>query len=226
MGRLLFILLACCLATAQAQLQPFQAIYTAAYQGSEVGEGVLTLDIDQQQYRLELKIEPTGLLSLIPFSIQEHARGLIENNSISPREYSYQRSGLGKTRSEKIMFSSQYIQRDNKGQLSNLPFDAAIDDPLSLILQVMNDLRANQLKSSYRMLNRGKIKDYHIQDQGTTTLATALGNKPARQIQRGDDADKLQFWFGSNTGFVPLRIIQFDDGEEEISLHIRSLLPR
>ena len=209
--------------SAQAQLRPFTAVYAASYQGSEIGQGILTLSLDQNRYRLELKIEPTGLLSIIPFSIHEQTQGVLNADNAQPTRYAYTRSGLGKKRQEIVIFDAGGIQRETKGERSVLPYDPALTDPLSLILQVMLDLQQASLPNHYRVLNRGKIKDYPIQDQGVEILQTKLGQQPARRIQRGSKDRLIQLWFGSDVNFVPLRIVELENGREELSLSIRNL---
>ena len=208
---------------AHAQLRPFTAVYAAAYKGSEIGQGTLTLDVANGRYSLDLKIEPTGLLAIIPFAIHEQAQGTLDSAGVHPSRYAYTRSGLGKKRQETVVFDPSGIQREAKGTSSTLPYDANLTDPLSLILQVTSDLQADRLQTSYRLLNRGKIKTYPIQDQGQATSKTELGELPAHHIQRGTDDQLIRFWFGSSVAFVPLKIVQFEDNREEISLSIRSL---
>jgi hypothetical protein len=87
----------------------------------------------------------------------------------------------------------------------------------------MSDLQNQNIPAHYRMLNRGKVKNYAIQDNGTKTLTTALGELPVRHIQRGDDKRLLQFWLGKNQNYAPLKIIQLENGKEELRLEIRRL---
>ena len=209
--------------SAQAQLRPFTAVYAAAYQGSEIGQGTLQFNLDNGRYSLNLKVEPTGLLSIIPFAIYEQAQGTLDTEGPQPDRYAYTRSGIGKKRQETVLFEPSGILRDFKGERSTLAYDSSISDPLSLILQVMTDLQAQRLQTHYRMLNRGKINEYLIQDLGNKTLQTSLGELPTRYIQRGTDERLIRFWLGSSVDYVPIKIVQFEDNREELSLNIRSL---
>ena len=207
----------------QAQPRSFVAVYAASYKGSEIGKGVLTLRLEQNRYHLELKIEPTGLLSIIPFSIHETAQGTLSANDVRPARYAYKRSGLGKTRKETVIFERNGIYREVKGERSVLAYDPLVKDPLSLVLQVMLDLQQASLPDHYRVLNRGKIKDYLIRDQGTETLQTQLGQQLTQHIQRGSGERLIQFWFGRDLNYVPLRIVELEDNREELNLSIRRL---
>ena len=211
------------LINAHAQPRSFKAVYAASYKGGEIGQGILTLRLEQNRYHLELKIEPTGLLSIIPFSIHELAQGQLNTPDVHPARYAYKRSGLGKSRKETVIFDRDGIYREVKGERSVLPHDPAVKDPLSLILQVMLDLQAERLAPAYRVLNRGKIKDYPVQDQGVESIHTKLGQQHAQRIQRGSGDRLIQLWFDRDLGYVPLRIVELEDKREELSLKIRQL---
>lgn len=209
--------------SAYAQLRPFEATYSAAYKGSHVGQGVFTVAFTGDQYQLDLHIEPTGLLSVIPFSIKEQASGTLNGGEIRVKTYHYKRRGAGKKSEESVNFTADNIVRKHKGQQETLDTVPNIADPLSTIFKLMHDLNRQQLASQYQVINRGRIKHYQIQDKGEVVLPTVLGKIPTRHIVRKTKKGELLFWFAQQQHFVPVKIINMEKGEEDIGLVLESL---
>ena len=218
-----------CLPVLAATPAAFTVEYQVFWRGSEMGVGELSFrPTDDGRYRIELSVTPTHpVLKLTGVEIEERTDGQLTKKGLQPLRYRREQSGPG-GRSTALDFdwTGGVVKARHRNKANTLRLDPQALDPLSLYVQVTQDMQARRLQKTYTLVNRTRQKSYAVSNQGNERLATPLGRQNTVRIQRGEADDKRRelFWLAPELGYIPVQIVQYKDGHEEFKLTARRVL--
>lgn len=220
--RLLLFLMSCCLPVALAaeELLPYQATYTAKYNG-------LDITATHQRERLESgDYRETLVAKNFLGRINEVALFRIDDsNMVIPLDYRYERSLLGIVREEQQTFDwkSNTVTLKRKDETRVIPVEKGYQDVVSHKIQIRRDLQAGKTSMSYAVISRGKLKDYSYQVIGKEKIKTPIGTLDTIRIERvrEDDDPETIFWLAPNWDYLLVKLQQVEDGDSH-SLELQS----
>ncbi|HEY8386490.1 MAG TPA: DUF3108 domain-containing protein [Porticoccaceae bacterium] len=198
-------------------LQPYHAVYTARYNRMPI-EAHRHLRVDGK--RLTLVTEARNLLGQIHEAEHFH---IDSEGRLIPESYVYDRSILGSSRKEttSIDARSRVSVSHRKGEETVLDFEPGQLGPLSYQLAMAIDLGTHDQAEdvdqlSYTVIHRGRLKDYayRIVEQDVN-LDTPLGNLNTLKVERvrDDDDRRTVLWLAPDLNYLPVRLVQAEDGE-------------
>ena len=210
-------------------MPPYQARYAVSVSGLPVGEAVMRLEnTGPEGYRMTSEVRPNGLVAaLAGGSIQEQASGVVQAGQIQPLHYT-RRLEAGR-RSERVELRFDWTAGQVKAQANSrqavLALTPGIADPLSLQLQVRQDMQRGQLRASYHLVDQTAIKSYRVRNLGQETLNTPLGRLVTTRLEQFEPGKtrKTTFWLAATLNQLPVRITQEKKGAEVLRLEIRTL---
>ena len=194
-------------------LIPSTLVYSANYNGMPIEmTRELTLDATTGIYQL------ASLAKNLLGRIEETGRFEIDQqDNLKNHDYKYQWRIFGKGKTEELVFDyreniARYTSKDkNRQVVLNSHFQSRI----SYQLQLQRDLLNNCQDLSYKVIARGKPRDYAFERYGEETIATPLGEVKTVVIRRvGDEDRETTLWFAPALNYTLVRLVQKEDGEE------------
>lgn len=202
-------------------LKAFQASYTTRVKGFHLKlESQLSREADGSYL---LSNESSALFT----KLRESSHFRLKGTQLSPLDYRYRVSGLGRDRDRRVHFDQPagiVFGSDRKEQWQ-LPWQQQALDRLSYQLQLRLDLIAQPERRHfhYRVAHDGKYRDYAFERLGEELLQTEVGELRAIRIQRIRDADDERstiFWLARDWDFFLLRLEQTEPGEAPYILRL------
>ena len=195
---------------AASALSPYEAVYKANINGLPVTV-TSTLETTAEGYRISTAAE--NFLG----ELREHERFHLAGEHILVDEYEHRRALLGSERLERLVVDrgegiARY-RRDDRAR--DIPLTPDLLGPMSYQVQLRRDLAAGGAEFSYRVLHRGKVKEYHFQREGTEPVTLPDGTVEAVRVRRvRDDNDReTVFWMAPIFDFQLIKLRQIEDGE-------------
>lgn len=216
-------------ALAAPPVQPFEAYYTVYAKGIKGGEGLIRLELpDTDRYRMESRVKATGLIGLIfRDTIEERVEGRLNGVAILPSDYRFERTGGSREELTRYRFdwSTRTVEARHNDRQAVLELTARALDPLSTYLQVMYDLTRGETADRYCLLDETEIRNYQVDYHGRETLDTPLGKLDVLRVsrQRPGSSRRIEFWFAVDYDYLPVQVIQYKDGSENLRMMIREL---
>ena len=205
------------------QLQPFLAEYEAVYRGLPVrATGIRELvRLDDGSYRF------TSTAKAFFAGVSEETVFEVAGSGIRPLSYRYERTGIGRNRSEFARFDWVARQVTHSEGVSSLP--AGSQDKLAYQLQLREDLAAHSPAGDappvfdYLVVDEEKQKLYRFRVTGEESLDTPLGTLVTLRIERDrDDPDRhTTFWLAPSLDYLLVRLVQ-QDGERGFELNLKA----
>ncbi len=191
-------------------LSPYEAIYKAEINGLPVTV-TSVLEVTEEGYRIS-----TAAQNLLG-ELHEQERFHLAGKRIMVDEYEHRRALLGNARLEQLVVDHhQGIARYQRGgKARDIPLAPGLLGPLSYQIQLRRDLAAGEAEFAYRVLHRGKVKDYHFQREAAETIALPTGEVEAVRIRRvRDDSDRETiFWMAPELDFQLVKLRQIEAGD-------------
>ncbi|RVU84223.1 DUF3108 domain-containing protein [Leucothrix sargassi] len=195
--------------------------------GLSLGSLNTSLTVSGNKYRYEKSTRAIGLAKLLTGAkISEYSEGLFSGNRVIPTRYSYDEVIRKDERTDKADFSNGRAKGAYKGKAFDLAVPANILDRAVLEMVVANDLKRNYPHLNYNVLERGEIKTYNFVREGNEKVTTNAGVYDATKItvKRGDGSRETTLWMSKQLGFLPVKMLHKEKGDEFISL-LRSYKP-
>ncbi|MGB0721639.1 MAG: DUF3108 domain-containing protein [Gammaproteobacteria bacterium] len=210
----------------------FSGRYSISTKGVEVGEYRLALRTTPQGgYEAAASTKPVGLFGRVLRSIEsrETARGRYTDTALAPERYEQEFAEDG-GRTDSLRFDPakgviEFRYKDANGQH---PYDPRALDPLSLRFTLVADAAANRLRGEYTVATRDSIKSYRVHlgpEARTTTPLGSLVTRPLTQ-QREGSSRTLVYHLAPSRGWIPVRIVQFKEGKEKLSIDLEEISGR
>jgi hypothetical protein len=194
-----------------------------------------TLPVFDNQYTAKLyglSVDVTNSLKLLPdgsYELYFNADAVVgsiteksqfkwnqQEQTVIPLKYNYSRSGLGKSREDKLNFDWNKHEIHNASNDISIAINPAqkVQDNISYQLQLQQDLLAGKNNLIYPLTDGKKIKEYSFEIVGEEMLSTPLGNVNTVKIKRTHkDTDRSTFvWFAKNFHYMLVRLQQEENG--------------
>lgn len=195
----------------------YHARYEVRVDGIKVGEMERTFTHNDGYYSLTTDAYTTGAASLfsshrvVEMSIWQEVDG-----QERPERFSYMKGETTLERGDFDWLRKQvHYLRDGKSR--DLPLEVGMVDRLTVQHRLQQDLK--QLSEprgvlAYKVVEKAKVRDYIFQIHGEERVETPHGHYKAIKIERLSKNKKRKtfFWCAPELGYLPIRILQDDDG--------------
>lgn len=214
---LLFALTLFSLPAFSAELEPFSASYTADWKQLPVsGSAERSLEkVDGERWKLDFEA------SMLVAGLTEQSTFKLDNGTLLPMSYRFDRSGLGKSKKVEQDFDWQQKQvigsdRDNAVRL---PLNRGLLDKSSYQIALQLDVADGKQSMSYQVVDGDEIETYDFRVLGEEVVRTRAGLIDAIKVERVRDptqsSRKTVLWFAKDWGHLLVRLHQVEtDGKE------------
>lgn len=213
--------------TAARTLEPFMATYEAYYRGKRAGSATMLLVRDQPpRWRIDLDLRAErGVASLARLNIHQstvfdehagHYRPLSQETVRHAILFGKEVSGQYDWDAMQARWSGD-IKKKRREPVALRPGDMSA---LLINLAVMRDARPGAALS-YRFVDGGRVREhvYHVQDTPEPMAVGEMSYAALRVERSDDDGDQTLLWVADGVP-TPIRILQREDGEDEIDLRL------
>ena len=215
------LLFACALLTlpfAQAaDLQPFSASYTAAWQQlpmSGTAERSLTKEANGV-WKLSFKA------SMMIASLSEESTLTVDKDTLLPQSYHFERGGLGKAKKADLAFdwTTKKVTGTDRGDAVNIPLNRGMVDKSTYQLALQHDVAAGKKSMSYQVVDDGEVDTYDFRVLGEEKVDTQAGQVDAIKVERVRDPTQSKretiLWFAKDWNYLLVRLHQVEkDGKQ------------
>lgn len=215
---------------ATGSLEPFVAKYSVSWKSINAGTSELQLEKRPDgRYVYTSRSNARGLYKLI-FSEEIVQTSTVEIGSGGVRPLSY-RGDDGSDDTDKDVnltfdWTAGLITGVAENRAVHMELPAGVQDPMSIQLALMSDLRANRPIAAYPMADKDRTKTYVYTYEGKQRIDTALGplDTVVYSSHRQDSTRRIiRMWHAPSLGYIPVKAERIRDGKREIQMEIQSL---
>jgi hypothetical protein len=194
----------------ETAFEPYTATYKASFNGIPV---VITQTLTTTPAGYRVTTAAANALG----ETHEQEDFHVTDGTILVDAYRHQRTLLGSRRDEQLSVDRSqgiaHYQRDGKPR--DIPLQAGYLGPISYKVQLRRDLIAGKTSFDYQVMDRGRVKHYAFQREGTDTIHTATGAVDAVRVRRVRDDNERQtlFWMAPSLGYQLVKLRQEEGGE-------------
>lgn len=224
------ILLAASAGAADApQLQPFQASYHLVWRGFDAGTSELQLERQaDNQYVYKSRSMASGLFrAFFSNAISQTSWFTVTADGVRPDRY---RGDDGSSRTSRdISLDFNWETGRATGVAEDTPVDVALEprtqDDMSIQIALMQALLKGEQPTSFRLIDKDRIKEYAYTSEGTAQLKTAVGDVDTviYRSQRAGSKRVTRMWYAPSLGYIPVKGEQLRDGKREWQMDIKTL---
>lgn len=174
----------------------------------------------------ELSVQPDGQLrftfnaDVLMAGLHEQSDVTVRKDKVYPLRYQSERRLFFKTRKTRISFNwpkkTVVIEGGKKGGSREASLAKGGLDPMALELQVRSDLAAGRVPKEYVLVDEKGARPQRFHVLGEETIEVPAGKYVTIKVERiHDDPERqTQFWFAKELDYLPVRVLQVDDGEK------------
>ncbi len=174
------------------------------------------------------RIRAAGIFRLAFPDVAEQTSSFeVRDSHVVPLSYQ-ERNGAGK-KAEDVTLNFDWTTHRVTGQAGdhrvNQPLEAGTQDPLSVQIELMGDLRRGQAPAGFVLFDKREATRYNYTAEGRVSIDTALGTLPTivyRSDRPGSD-QVTRLWLAPSLGYAPVRGQRIRRGKVDFSLQIREL---
>lgn len=160
--------------------------------------------------------------SVLFMAIEEESRFKLQDASVQPQDYIYERKGLSKKQNVHLTFekAGKYEVFSPRGD-DEIAYQGPIYDLLSHQMQIRVDLACKppQDRYDYAIAKRKGISQYNYRYVGEQSVDTPAGSFEAVLLERGEEGDKLdRIWLAPELDYLIVRLIHQEDDDEPAEL--------
>ena len=208
---------------ASATLQPYAATYTAYKWGDDVGEANIELSkLGEDQYSLLYTSKVSKFF--LSDKRSEHSIFRVENASVVPSQYYYNRSGTGPDKALKVTFSQQGEGSIRVENGNTFKWNGEFDNQIYR-LDLAKQLAQGKTSLEYDFVNyRGQLRHYGVEVVNEEVLSLPYGELEAVKVKLIRDSNKRETfaWFAPSLNYALVRLQQFKDGDEQGDIKLKS----
>ncbi len=210
---------------AEANPTPFKAIYKADYKG-------LPLHVVGIRELKQLEGNKYTLLSTAKSflaTVTERTTFLVEGQNLTPLEYRYKRSGIGKNRKVTLNFDWQSQTVQDPLNASEMDIPPGVLDKLLYQFKMRRDLQnAASMdqpwpEMSYQIADGGRLKTYLFKVTGEEEIDTPIGKiNTIKAVRIRKKAGRsTTFWLAPNYEFMLIRLKQVEKNNKGFELLLK-----
>lgn len=208
----------------QSKPTPFVATYTVAWHGVTAGTSTLELsETAPQSYVYTSTDTAWGIFRIVfPHALRQSSRFRISDGKIEP--LSFEAAGPGNPVTARFDWQDQRVSGMAKGKPLDLKLQPGTQDPLSVQIAIMLELKSGDAPESFWMLNTDEIDRFEYARRGEATLDTPLGKlRTILYTSHAPGSNKTTWlWLAPSLDYMPARAEQRVKGSTQISLAIRA----
>lgn len=199
------------------ELKPFSASYTADWKQIPItgtaNRSLGTLGNDQWKLTFNASMLIAGLT--------EESTFRIDNQTIYPLSYRFERTGLGKAKNINHVFdwTQKRVTGKEREESIDLPLASGLLDKSTYQLVLQKDVMAGKKSMTYQVVDGTEIETYDFRVLGEESVSTKAGQLDAIKVERVRDPTQSQrktvLWFAKDWGGLLVRLNQIEkDGKE------------
>lgn len=217
-------------AMAHQSLDAYQADYELSHGSIHAADSRFVLQpADQGGYIYESVTHPVGFLALFrDDTIIERSYFSLVDGALRPLTFRYTYRGSDKNRNQSLDFDwlKKVVRSDYRGDKATLSLTPGMLDPLLVQLAVTLDLQHSHLADSYRVIDRGVVKTYRLEQTGHATVEVPAGTYNTVVVQRLDDDKTVLFWCAPELDYLPVKIEMREPDKSTISMMLKNYQPK
>ncbi len=192
----------------------YSARYQANYNGLEIEAAYELQDLGDGHYK------QTSHATSLFGKIEEDAEFKVTDQGIiHPHLYSYKRSVMGVSKSERQSFDWELmrVKYEKKDSTVVSALEPGVLDTVTHKVQIRRDLISGTRPLSYQVMKRGKLKTYDYEVVGEEIVNTKLGALKATKIRRLMNTDKNRdtvVWLANDWNYLIIKLTHVDNGEK------------
>jgi hypothetical protein len=195
----------------------FSANYKANIKGFAVKASRELKVLDNQQYQLSFRAKSWAA------NINETSTFSLNDSTIEADTYLYTQTALGKTKERSFAFNraNKTITNVDKGKTIDIAnSDNLALDKLNYQLQLQLDLRAGKPNLHYKIADKGSLRDYRFEIQGSEILSTTVGDLHTVKIKViRENTHKITYiWFAKDWDYLLVQLKQYEDNKQKLSI--------
>ncbi len=208
---------------------PFVATYQVAWHGITAGDSALTLATPTSgTYRYSSNIRAHGIFRLVfPDALVQSSTFTLVDGHVVPLHY--QESGQARDHSDDVDLTfdraSQRVHGTSETHAVDQSFDPGIQDPMSVQIELMQQLQAGLAPTQFKLFDKDQAKEYFYTRERTEVLTTPLGALETivyRSDRPGSDR-VTRLWLAPTLNYLPLRAERARKGSVDLSMRITAL---
>lgn len=157
-------------------------------------------------------------------NLTETSRFIWDEEKIKPSGYHYRQTVLGQSKKRSLSFdyANQTITSYDNDKETTISNTEAILDKLSFQLQLQYDLLSQPDTLVYRVVDKGRIKDYQFEIIKTEMISTQIGpiNSTKVKVVRENQNRLTYFWLAPKWYNLLIRMEQYEHGKKESELQL------
>lgn len=207
-------------------LTPYKASYIAYKWGDDVGEAHIELsELSDNQYSLLYTSKVSKFF--LSDKRSEHSIFTLNDSTVEPSQYFYNRSGTGPDKELVVTFGQQGGEKIvvENGDIYN--WNGEFDNQIYR-LDLAKQLAKGVTELDYSFVNyRGELRNYGVKVIETETLTLPYGKLDAVKVKLIRDSKKRETyaWFAPSLDYALVRLQQFKDGDEQGDIKLKSFQP-
>jgi hypothetical protein len=215
--------------TAESCPQPFKVTFDVEWRG--MGAGTSTLELTRKNgtdYTYRSSNTARGLFRLaIPDTVTQTSEFSLVDGKVRPSSYTADDGSSDTSRDVSLKFD--WSAGRVTGVAEDKPVDESlqpgVQDSLSVQIALMCALASGQTPTSFRLIDKDKVKEYQYTPEGNATLDTPLGKLDTviYKSQREGTTRLTRLWIAPSLGHLPVRAEQMRKGKRELSLNLKSV---
>ena len=209
-------------------LEPFTATYEAWYQGSRAGDGVMRLapaGDNRWTYSLDVK-GTSGMAAITGADLSQRTTFEVVDGRWRPLAGSDSSKLLFKSTTRKATYDWRAGEARWTGDVKPeragpVRLQAGDMDAMLLNLALARDVAAGK-SLNYRLVDNGRAKPHHYKVAGKERVTIEGQAREATKVVRTDGDKQTIAWIVEGLP-VPARILQREDGKDQMDLRIKSI---
>jgi hypothetical protein len=208
---------------------PFVATYQVAWHGIAAGESALTLAAQAAgTFSYSSNIQAHGLFRLVfPDALIQSSTFTLASGHVIPLHY--QESGQARDHSDDVDLTfdrgSSRVHGTSQTHPVDAPLDAGIQDPMSVQIELMQQLQAGLAPTHFMLFDKDQAKEYFYTRERDEVLKTPLGELDT-VVYRSDrpGSDRVtRLWLAPKLNYLPLQAARSRKGSVDLSMRIIAL---
>jgi hypothetical protein len=215
---------------APVTLEPFTASYAIVWKGMNAGTNELQLERRPNgQYLYTSRSNARGLFRLVlRGEILQTTTVEVDARGVRPLQYRGDDGTSATDRDISLDFdwSTGAITGVAENKKVHLDLPAGVQDPMSIQLALIHDLRAGREVSGYRMADKDEIKTYVYTYEGKARIETDIGALDTvvySSHREGASKRVTRMWHAPSLGHIPVKAERIREGKREWLMEIRNL---
>lgn len=202
-----------------AELKPFSASYTADWKQLPMSGTAERSLVKNKDGSWELDFKASMMIA----SLTEQSTLRMDNDTMLPQKYHFERGGLGKAKTVDLTFdwnSKKITGTDRKDPIS-LPLNRGVLDKSSYQLALQHDVAAGKKSMTYQVVDGDEIDTYDFRVLGTEKITTKTGQVEAVKVERvrapSQNKRITELWFAKDWDYLLVQLRQVEtDGKEYV----------